>query len=260
MSFLHSFYALGHIITIVIATLFFTLFKIDNWYILSLIFIIIPLIEISFFISCPIIAPKGDEIKIKKRELFKNKTFIILFLLMIMAGASEQAIAQCASFFAEAGLKVSKSLGDLLGACLFAFFMFISRMWYGIAKKKPKITNTIFIFSIGLVFCYILTVIQPSAVASLIFIALCGFFVGILWPGIYSIGGGIFESGGTVMFSMLALGGDVGCSLGPLLVGFVADFSNIKAGILSATIFPLLLIIGMLLLIKLTKEKKGGII
>jgi fucose permease len=106
----------------------------------------------------------------------------------------------------------------------------------------------------------VLTIIQPSAVLSLIFVALCGFFVGILWPGIYSVGGNLFENGGTVMFSMMALGGDLGCSLGPLLVGFVADFSNIKAGILSATIFPLLLIIGMLLLIKLTKEKKGGII
>jgi MFS family permease len=124
-----------------------------------------------------------------------------------MAGASEQAIAQWASFFAETGLKVSKTFGDLVGASLFALFMFISRMWYGTANKKPKITNTIFIFSIGLALCYILTVIQPSAVLSLIFIALCGFFVGILWPGIYSIGGGIFESGGTVMFSNARLRG-----------------------------------------------------
>lgn len=260
MSFLHSFYALGHILTIVISSLFFLIFKIDNWYILALLFIIIPLAQILMFISCPIINPVGDEVKVKKSSLFKNKTFIILFLLMIMAGAAEQAIAQWASYFAETGLKVTKSLGDLLGACLFALFMFISRMWYGTAKKKPNITIAILIFSIVLAICYVFIVIQPSAIISLLFIALCGFFVGILWPGLYSVGGGIFVSGGAVMFSMLALGGDLGCAIGPLLVGFVANYSNIKIGILSATIFPVLLIIGMVLLIRLTREKKGGII
>ena len=255
MSFLHSFYALGHLFLVLFATAFFLLFGIEKWQILALLLIVVPLTQIAFFIKCPIVKPCGDETKVKKSSLFKNKTFLLLFFLMIMAGASEQAIAQWASFFAEKGLSVSKTMGDLIGASTFALFMFISRMLHGLSKDKFKLTTVITACAICLTACYLLTVIQPIAVLSLVFVALCGLFVGVMWPGVYSLGGKIFSSGGTVMFSMLALGGDIGCTVGPMLVGAVASSFDINVGILIATIFPLLLVVGMLLLNRNKKNR-----
>ncbi len=254
MSFLHSFYCLGLLFLILVSTLFFVVFGVSKWQILSLLLIVIPLVEIIFFSICPIIKPQGDDRVVKKKDLFKNKRFILLFILMIAAGASEQAIAQWASFFAESGLNVTKTVGDLVGASAFALFMFISRFLHGLSGKKFNVSSLILICSIGLTACYLLAVLQPSAVLSLVFISLCGFFVGIAWPGVYSIGGDLFASGGTAMFSMLALGGDVGCTLGPTLVGFIASGTTMKLGILIATIFPLILLVGMVVLRKNAKE------
>ena len=174
---------------------------------------------------------------------------------MVAAGASEMSIAQWASYFAESGLKVSKTVGDLVGASAFALFMFLSRILHGFSGKRFNVANLIVICAGALVVCYLLTVLQPSEVLSLVFIALCGFFVGIAWPGVYSIGGKLFASGGTVMFSMMALGGDIGCSLGPMIVGFVASGSSMDLGIMLATIFPLVLFIGMLTLKKTAKAE-----
>lgn len=255
MSFLHSFYCLGHLILVLISTLFFVLFGVDKWYILALVLVSVPMLEIVFFCFCPIIKPKGDDGTVKKTELFKNKKFILLFVLMIAAGASEQSIAQWASFYAESGLKVSKTMGDLLGASVFAFFMFLSRLLHGFSGKKYNVANLLTGCAAGLVVCYLLTVLQPNAVLSLVFISLIGFFVGIAWPGVYSIGGDLFSSGGTVMFSMLALGGDIGCTVGPSLIGFIASGTNMNVGILVSTIFPITLLVGMLILKKTSKEE-----
>ncbi|MBQ3235667.1 MAG: MFS transporter [Clostridia bacterium] len=255
MSFLHSFYCLGHLVLVLLSTAFFVLFGVDKWYILALFFVLIPAIEVILFSVCPIIKPTGDERVVKKLQLFKNKRFLLLFVLMISAGACEQAIAQWASYFAESGLKVSKTMGDLLGASTFALFMFLSRFLHGLSGKKFNVSTLILICSVGLTACYLLTVLQPNAVLSLIFISLSGFFVGIVWPGVYSIGGDLFSSGGTTMFSMLALGGDVGCTLGPTLVGFIASGTSMNMGILIATIFPLLLLFGMLILKRTAKDE-----
>ncbi len=257
MSFLHSFYPLGHLFIILFATVFFWLFGIENWNYLAFVVTIIPVVEILTFIKSPVVNPSEEEKYVKKLDLFKDKTFILLFVLMISAGASEQAIAQWASYFAESGLKVSKTMGDLIGASTFALFMFISRFAYGLSKDKINLNKFIIGCSAFLVACYLLSVLQPSAILSLIFVALCGLFVGIMWPGLYSIGGKLFASGGTAMFSMLALGGDLGCTLGPLLVGIVASESDVGLGILLATVFPALLFIGMLLL---QKREKNGLI
>ncbi len=253
MSFLHSFYALGHLFIILFSTAYFVLFGIENWVFLALIITVVPVIEIILFTFCPIIPPLGDEVKVRKRDLFRSKTFIILFILMIAVGASEQAIAQWASYFAESGLKVSKTAGDLIGASAFALFMFISRMIHGLSKNKVKLYTVIIVCVLALIACYLITVISPIAVISLVSISLCGLFVGVAWPGVYSLGGKLFGSGGTVMFSMLALGGDVGCSLGPMLVGLVANSTDIKMGILLATVFPLIVLICMITLKKKDK-------
>ena len=255
MSFLHSFYPLGHLFIILLATAFFWLFGIENWNYLAFFIILIPLIEILLFTKSPVVNPTEEEKRVKKAQLFKDKTFILLFVLMIAAGASEQSIAQWASYFAESGLKVSKTMGDLIGASAFALFMFISRFAYGLSEDKINLNKFIIGCSTLLVACYLLSVLQPSAVLSLIFVALSGLFVGIMWPGVYSIGGKFFSSGGTAMFSMLALGGDLGCTLGPLLVGMVASESSVSLGILLATIFPLIMLVGMIILNK--KESKG---
>ncbi len=257
MSFLHSFYPLGHLFIILLATGFFTLCGIKNWNYLALALTIIPIIEILLFIKSPIVNPTEDEKKVKKLELFKDKTFILLFVLMICAGASEQAIAQWASYFAESGLKVSKTTGDLIGASAFALFMFVSRFLYGLSKAKLNLNIVITVCAVGLIACYLLSVVQPSPIISLVFIALSGLFVGIMWPGVYSIGGKLFSYGGTAMFSMLALGGDLGCTLGPLVVGALASKFSVKLGILVATAFPVLLFVGMILL---QKREKNGLI
>lgn len=255
MSFLHSFYPLGHLFTILLATVFFALFGIQNWNYLAFFIIIIPIIEILLFIKSPIVNPTEEEKTVKKLQLFKDKTFLLLFILMIAAGASEQAIAQWASYFAESGLKVSKTTGDLIGASAFALLMFVSRLSYGLSKDKLNLKKVITVCAVCLTFCYLLSVLQPSAILSLIFVALCGLFVGIMWPGLYSIGGKLFASGGTAMFSMLALGGDIGCTLGPLVVGALASESSVQVGVLMATVFPIILFIGMLLLNKRDKNE-----
>ena len=255
MSFLHSFYPLGHLFIILLATVFFWIFGIENWNYLAFFIVIIPLVEILLFIKSPVVNPAEEEKNVKKLDLFKDKTFILLFVLMVGAGASEQAIAQWASYFAESGLKVSKTMGDLIGASAFALFMFISRFSYGLSKEKINLNKFIIGCSALLIACYLLSVLQPSAVLSLIFVALSGLFVGIMWPGFYAIGGKLFSSGGTAMFSMLALGGDLGCTLGPLVVGAVASKSSIGLGVLLATVFPIIMLIGMIILDK--KERNG---
>lgn len=255
MSLIHSFYPLGHLLTILLATAFFWVFGIEKWNYLAFFLILIPLIEILLLIKSPVINPTEEQKRVKKTELFKNKTFILLFILMISAGASEQAIAQWASYFAESGLKVSKTMGDLIGASAFAFFMIISRFSYGLSKDKINLNKFIIGCSILLIACYLLSVLQPSALLSLIFVALSGLFVGIMWPGIYAIGGNLFSYGGTAMFSMLALGGDLGCTLGPLLVGVVASGWTIKTGVLLATAFPIVVLIGMIILNKKEKQE-----
>ena len=255
MSFLHSFYPLGHLFIILLATAFFWVFGIENWNYLAFAIIIIPIVEILLFIKSPVVNPTEEEKQVKKLSLFKDKTFILLFVLMISAGASEQAIAQWASYFAESGLKVSKTMGDIIGASTFALFMFISRFGYGLSKDKINLNKFIIWCSVMLIVCYVFSVVQPNPILSLVFVALSGLFVGIMWPGVYAIGGKLFSSGGTAMFSMLALGGDLGCTLGPLLVGAVATNSSVGIGILLATIFPIITFIGMIILDK--KERSG---
>lgn len=255
MSFLHSFYALGHFLLVILATAFFVFVGIDKWYIFMLILLVVPVFEIIAFAVCPIIPPDVEGVKVKKSQLFKDKIFILLFILMICAGACEQSIAQWASYFAESGLKVSKTLGDLIGTSVFALFMFLSRFLHGISKDRFNLIKTLILSAILLSACYLLTVLQPIKILSLVFVALCGLFVGIVWPAIYSIGGKLYSSGGTVMFSMLALGGDLGCSAGPMLVGFIASKTSINIGILSATVFPIILFVGLLILKNNKKSK-----
>lgn len=249
MSLLHSFYCWGHVLVVLLSTLFFVIVGIANWRILACLWALIPAINAFYFSQVPIPKMLEEENGMTFRQLFGIKTFWILVLLMICAGASEQAMSQWASAFAESGLNVSKTVGDLAGPCLFAVFMGSSRVLYAKYSEKIELHEALLASGGLCIFSYILTVTATSPAISLFGCALTGFSVGILWPGTFSIAAKQLKNGGTAMFALLALAGDLGCSSGPTVVGFVSNAmeNNLKAGITAAIVFPVLLVIGVIL-------------
>lgn len=250
MSLLHSFYCWGHVGVVLISTIFFAVFGISNWKILSLFWAIIPVINGIIFMKVPI-APLLDEYEtgLTIKELFSKKFFYLMIVLMICSGASEQAVSQWASAFAESGLNISKTLGDLCGPMLFAIMMGSSRMLYGKFGEKINLQKVMLSSGILCIFSYLIISLSPWPLLSIIGCSLCGFSVGILWPGTFSISSNQIKGGGTAMFAFLALAGDVGCSVGPTVVGRISGMfnNNLKMGILVASIFPILLIIGLII-------------
>ena len=257
MSLLHSFYCWGHVGVILISTAFFAIAGIENWRILAVIWAILPALNAVYFGMVPIQAEEEDVEGIPVRELFKMKIFWVLVLLMICAGASEQGMSQWASAFAESGLHVEKAVGDLAGPCLFALLMGSSRLLY--AKMSERISLPKMMLSSGIlcIVSYLLAALSPNPVLALLGCGLCGFSVGVFWPGTFSMAAASCPKGGTALFALLALAGDLGCSSGPGVVGVVSGaFSeNLKAGLLAAIVFPVLLIIGLQLLKEGNRER-----
>lgn len=256
MSLLHSFYCWGHVGVVLLSTIFFKAFGITNWKILALLWAVIPLLNIFLFLKAPI-APllKDGERRMSLRELFTNKLFWVLLVMMVAAGASEQSVSQWASAFAEQGLGVSKATGDLAGPMLFAVLMGISRVFYGKFGVKINLDKFMIISSLLCVMSYLAISLVASPVLSLISCGLCGLSVGIMWPGTFSKAAGALKQGSTAMFALLALGGDLGCSVGPTLVGFASSSlgNNLKGGILCAVVFPVLLLICIMTCKKIKK-------
>ena len=250
MSLLHSFYCWGHAGVVLISTLFFYIVGIDNWKILAVIWAIIPIINAFIFSKVPI-APlfKDGESGLKLTELFKIKTFWILLIMMICAGASEQAVSQWASTFAEKGLGISKAAGDLAGPMSFAILMGLSRLFYGKYGNRINLDHFMIYSTILCILSYLGITLLSIPILNLIACAICGFSVGIMWPGTFSKASASLPKGGTAMFALLALGGDLGCSGGPTLVGMISGLfdDNLKMGILAGCIFPVLLLIGFFL-------------
>lgn len=249
MSLLHSFYCWGHVGVVLISTIFFKLFGIGMWKLLTVFWIIIPVANGLVFLKAPIAPLSADgEPGMSITALFKEKLFWVLLLMMTCAGASEQAVSQWASTFAEKSLGVSKTLGDLAGPMAFAVLMGSARAFYG--KYGDRIDLDKFMLGSGVlcILSYLCISLSPSPLLSLAGCAVCGLSVGIMWPGSFSKASALMKNGGTAMFALLALAGDLGCSVGPTLVGYVsgAASDNLKAGILAAIIFPLLLIAGIL--------------
>ena len=247
MSLLHSFYCWGHVGVVLISTLFFRLFGILNWRVLAYIWACIPIINGIMFSKTPIapLIAEGEK-GMSLRELFVSKIFWILMLMMMCAGASEQAVSQWASFFAEKGLGISKTAGDLAGPMTFAVLMGLSRAFYGKYGEKIQLDKFMALSATLCVCSYLIISVIHSPLINLVGCALCGLSVGIMWPGTFSKAASSLRNGGTALFSLLALAGDLGCSGGPTLVGFVSDLSdNMKYGILAAVIFPLLLLVCM---------------
>ncbi len=248
MSLLHSFYCWGHVGVVLLSTLFFAVFGIENWKILALLWALVPLCNLLLFATAPICTLNEEGEKgMSLSGLLTSKIFWILMLLMVCSGACEQAVSQWASTFAEKGLGISKTAGDLAGPMMFALLMGTSRLLYGKWGEKMNLQKCMAYSGILCAVSYLLISLSPSPVLSLIGCGICGFSVGILWPGTFSMAAKQLRSGGTVLFALLALAGDLGCTGGPTYVGLISGAfgDDLKAGILAALIFPALLLVGL---------------
>ncbi|MCH5183881.1 MAG: MFS transporter [Oscillospiraceae bacterium] len=250
MSLLHSFYCWGAVGVILGSTLFFTVFGVENWKILTLIWAAVPLYNAFNFLSCPIERLVEDGKSMRPSQLLRLPLFWLLILLMICAGASEASMAQWASAFTESAMGVSKTVGDLAGPCLFAAFMGISRIVYGKMSERLDLIKTMAICGVLCVICYLTASLASLPIIGLAGCALCGISVGIMWPGSISISSRKCPKGGTAMFAFLALAGDFGATVSPAMVGGISNMAggNLKTGLLAATAFPLILVLGLIVL------------
>ena len=258
MSLLHSFYCWGHVGVVLLSTLFFKVFGIDNWKILAVIWAIIPVLNAFLFTKVPVasLIEEGEE-GLSIKQLAKQKIFWVFLLMMLCAGASEQAVSQWASTFAEKGLNVSKTVGDLAGPMAFAILMGSARAFYGKYGHKLNLEKFMVGSSILCVASYLCISLVPNSFVGLIGCAVCGLSVGIMWPGTFSKASAAMPGGGTAMFAFMALAGDLGCSGGPTLVGMISGAfgDDLRKGILAAVIFPVLLIVGIILCKRIQKTR-----
>lgn len=248
MSLLHSFYCWGHVGVVLISTVFFQVFGIANWKVLAVAWALVPLFNTFLFAKVPMatLIEEGEK-GLSIKELARMKIFWVFMLMMMCAGASEQAVSQWASTFAEKGLGVSKVVGDLAGPLAFAVLMGSARVFYGKYGEKVNLDRFMAGSSILCVFSYLCISLVPSPVFGLVGCAVCGLSVGIMWPGTFSRAAATLPKGGTALFALMALAGDLGCSGGPTVVGMVSGFfgEDLKKGILAAVLFPLLLLFGI---------------
>lgn len=257
MSMLHSFYCWGHVGVVLLSTVFFRAAGIENWKIMAVVWAVLPICNAFAFTRVPMASLIEDgESGLSLKELFASKTFWVLLIMMVCAGASEQAVSQWASTFAEKGLEISKTAGDLAGPMAFAVLMGASRAFYGKYGDRIQLDHFMIWSSILCILSYLGISLFPSPVLSLAACAVCGLSVGIMWPGTFSKASAAIPKGGTAMFALLALGGDLGCSGGPTVVGTVSSAmgENLKMGILAAVVFPALLLTGILVCGRMKKE------
>lgn len=255
MSLLHSFYCWGHVFVVLVSTAFFLLFGIAAWPVMACLWALLPLGNAVYFSLVPIRSLNGEHGGVRMRTLFGSKLFWVLMLLMVCAGASEQGMSQWASAFAEDGLGVSKTLGDLTGPCLFAVMMGLARVLHARFSEHMSLMRVMAACAVLCVAGYLLAALSGLPLLSLIGCALVGFSVGVFWPGTFSLAAAGMPSGGTAMFALLALAGDLGCSSGPATVGLAAEAAGgqLRVGMLAAIVFPLLMLLGLWL-----KGRTGG--
>ena len=257
MSLLHSFYCWGMVAVVLGSTVFFALFGLENWRILALLWALVPFCNIFNFLTCPMerLVENGDGMGVG--ALLRFPVFWILILLMACSGAAECAMAQWASAFAESAMGIPKTVGDLAGPCLFAAFMGTARALSARMSRRMELGKMMLVCGILCIGCYLLASLSAFPVLGLAGCALCGFSVGIMWPGTISLSAQTCPKGGTAMFAFLALAGDLGGTLGPMSVGFVSSLTggNLKNGFLAAAVFPVVLVIGLAVL-RGTRRKK----
>ena len=248
MSLLHSFYCWGHVGVVLISTAFFACFGTAHWKVMARLWTILPLVNTVVFLRVPIYSLHEEgETGMSMKELVCNKVFWVLLVMMVCSGASEQGVSQWASTFAEQGLGLGKTVGDLAGPAAFAFLMGTARLIYGKYGDKLNLDKFMKYSCILCILCYACIALVPVPLVSLLACAVCGFSVGILWPGTFSRASAALPRGGTAMFALLALGGDLGCSGGPTLVGLVSSAAggSLRTGIMAGIVFPVLLLAGL---------------
>ena len=274
MSFLHSFYCWGHAGVILISTLFFRIFGVDNWRYLAFLWCIVPVLSGLTFIFAPIRELNEEGNRGSIAYLLKKRQFWLLMVVMLAAGASELGMAQWSSYFAEEGLGISKAMGDLLGPCAFAIAMGSTRLLFGIYGSRLKIERCLAASFALCVLSYLLTALSPIPALSLLGCAISGVAVAILWPGAYTLGSEILPLGGTPMFALFALAGDIGCAAGPSLIGIISDgitdekiapfiplisgsaeTVGIRTGILWAIVFPFTALLASIEITRIRKRK-----
>lgn len=243
MSLLHSFYCWGSVGTILFSTVFFVIFGIEKWRWLAFIFALVPMINTYNFATCPIEYLVEEGLGIGGRKLFRNPLFLIAIVMMVCSGASELAMAQWASAYAESALGLSKTIGDIAGPCMFAITMGISRVIYGKWGDRWDLSKFMIGSGILCCCCYLLAAFSSNPIAGLTGCILCGFSVGIMWPGTLSITSKAFPMGGTAMFALLAMAGDLGGGIGPAIVGRIAEYheGSISMGLRVGMLFPIIL-------------------
>lgn len=249
MSLLHSFYCWGQVLTVLVSTLFFRIFGIDDRILLALIWAVIPALNAVYFCFVPINPITEEGVGLSAGQLFRDRRFLLLMLLMVCAGASELAVSQWASAFAESALHVSKTVGDIAGPCAFAVLMGTARAVYGKNSEKIPLRKMMAGSAALCIVTYLMISLSPSPAVSLAGCALCGMSVGILWPGTFSLASKTIPEGGTAMFAYLALAGDLGCLAGPEVVSLMSG-NGLKTGILAAVIFPVIMLTGVLAAVK----------
>ena len=246
MSLLHSFYCWGHVMVVLVSTGFFWMFGIENWRTMALLWAVLPIVVGTFFCIVPLNPLIGEgETGMTWKELGKSKLFWLMVLMMICAGASEHAVSQWASAFAERGLGVSKTVGDLAGPLAFALLMGLTRAIHGAKGKNWNIRTLILLSALLCLTSYMMISLVPNPVVNLIGCAICGIAISLIWPCTLTLAAKALPLGGTAMYALLALSGDIGCSSGPTLVGFVSGAfgDNLKAGIIAACIFPIVILL-----------------
>lgn len=256
MSLLHSFYCWGHVAVVLLSSAFFQLAGIVNWRVMACLWATLPLVNACYFSLVPIRRVVEPRQQLSVRGLFGRKLFWLLMLMMVCAGASEQGMSQWASVFAESGLRVNKTLGDLAGPCAFALLMGTSRALYGKYSERLPLRAAMTASAVLCIACYAVAAWSENPLLALAGCALCGFSVGIFWPGTFSTAVPAIPGGGTAMFALMALAGDLGCAGGPTVVGLAADAAGgrLTAGLAVGMVFPVLMLCGVLLLSKASKN------
>ena len=247
MSLLHSFYCWGSVLVVLVSTLLFNTVGLSSWKIIAALWAIIPACNAVYFCFVPInsLADEGRGMTIT--ALLKEKVFWVLALLMVCSGASELAMSQWASALAETGLHVSKTVGDLAGPCFFAILMGSGRVLHAHVAEHFSLTGYLSACAVLCMISYLIVSFSPLPALSLAACGVCGLSVAAMWPGTFSISSKVCPQGGTTIFALLALAGDIGCSSGPTMVGFISSAlqDNLKLGLLSAIIFPVLMLAGL---------------
>ena len=247
MSLLHSFYCWGHVGVVLLSTAFFAVFGVRSWKVLAFLFALVPILNTFYFMKVPLYPIVSEKDQMPLSGLLRQKVFWLLMVIMVCAGASEQAMSQWSSAFAESALNVSKTLGDLAGPCAFAVLMGTARALYGRYSDRIPLQQMMIGSAVLCIGCYLVAVFARSPFMGLVGCAVCGFSVGIFWPGTFSVAAIHLPTAGTAMYALMALAGDVGCSAGPTVVGLIADASgdSLKAGLLAAIVFPVFILLGI---------------